>query len=235
MRLAHRIARAGLCSRREAERLIGAGQVRVDGRRIETPYCTPPSEARIEVRGVVLPEPPPVGLWRFHKPCGTVVTTGAAKHPTVFQLLPRHLGRLMAVGRLDVNSEGLLLLTNHGGLKRHLELPRHGWRRLYRVRVFGELSLEEFRRWREGITLDGRPLRPIEVRLLRRGRHNAWLEVALQEGHNREIRRLMASVGLRVNRLLRVGYGPFSLGSLKPGELRHATLPPALRAVTCES
>ena len=214
-RIAKWIARAGLCSRRDAERLVAAGRVRIDGRTIDSPAVRVGPGQRIEVDGEPLPAVEPPRLFRFHKPRGVLTTTrDPGGRPTVAMLLPAGLPRLMPVGRLDLNSEGLLLLTNDGMLKRRLELPATGWIRRYRVRAFGRVSPERLRRLAEGITIEGVTYGPIEARIDREQGANLWLTVALREGKNREIRRVLEHLGLKVGRLIRVAYGPFQLGAL---------------------
>jgi 23S rRNA pseudouridine2605 synthase len=214
-RIARRIARAGLCSRREAEELIRQGRVRVDGRRVQTPALRVGPDAVVEVDGEPLPAPEPPRLFRFHKPRGVVVSTRDPEgRPTVWDLLPPKLPRLLAIGRLDINSEGLLLLTNDGELKRRLELPSTGWIRRYRVRAYGRVAPEALAALKDGITIDGVCFGPIEARLDHQEGANGWYTVALREGKNREIRRVFEHLGLAVNRLIRIAYGPFQLGSL---------------------
>ena len=219
-RIAKVIARAGLASRREAERMIAAGLVTVNGKRIDSPALnvTPRDKITVDGKPVGAPEPP--RIWRYHKPKGLVTTTRDEKgRDTVFDALPDTLPRVMSIGRLDLNSEGLLLLTNDGGVKRRLELPATGWLRKYRIRVNGTPSDETLQPLRDGITVDGDNFQPMTVTLDRQQGANAWLTVALREGRNREVRRAMQAVGLTVNRLIRVSYGPFLLRDLKPGEV----------------
>jgi 23S rRNA pseudouridine2605 synthase len=217
-RIAKRLARAGLCSRRDAERWIAAGRVVVDGTLLDSPAVTVTDASRIVVDGKPLPVVEPPRLWRHNKERGTVTT---ARDPegrkTVFAALPDDLPRVISVGRLDVDSEGLLLLTNDGALARHLELPATGWTRRYRVRVFGPLDEAAFARLKRGVEIDGVRYGPIEVNIDKASRTNSWLTVALKEGKNREIRRVMEHLGLSVSRLLRVAYGPFQLGDIPPG------------------
>lgn len=217
-RIARRLARAGIASRREAERIIEAGRVTVNGRRIDSPALNVTSADRITVDGRPVEAPEPARLWRYHKPAGLVTTARDEKgRPTVFERLPAEIGRVMSVGRLDMASEGLLLLTNDGALKRQLELPSTGWLRKYRVRVHGapqEAMLEHLRR---GITIGGERFQPMTVALDRVQGANAWLTVGLREGRNREVRRAMEEIGLVVNRLIRTSYGPFRLGELAAG------------------
>ncbi|MGC9418279.1 MAG: pseudouridine synthase [Rhodovulum sp.] len=219
-RIAKVLARAGVASRREAERMIEAGRVSVNGRRIESPALNVGPRDRIEVDGAPLAEPDPPRLWLYHKPQGLVTTARDEKgRDTVFDKLPEDMPRVMSVGRLDLNSEGLLLLTNDGEIKRRLELPSTGWLRKYRVRVKGTPSDEMLAPLCAGITVEGKRFQPMDVSLDRQQGANAWLTVGLREGKNREIRRAMEAIGLSVNRLIRIGYGPFRLGDLKPGEV----------------
>ncbi len=219
-RIAKVIARAGLGSRREAERWIAAGRVALDGKPVTSAATLVTPEQKITIDGSSLPPPPEPRLWRFHKPDGVLTT---ARDPegrkTLYDLLPRDLPRVMPVGRLDMSSEGLLLLTNDGALKRRLELPATGWRRRYRVRAYGRTTAERLAELRRGLTLDGIHYGPIEARLDRQSGANAWLTMSLREGKNREVRKVCAHLGLTVNRLIRIGYGPFLVGRLKPGEL----------------
>ncbi|MFK7938705.1 MAG: pseudouridine synthase [Roseovarius sp.] len=217
-RIAKVIARAGLASRREAERLIEAGQVRVNGEVIARAALNVTPQDHITVNGRDLAAPEPARLWLYHKPTGLVTTTRDEQgRATIYDDLPGDLPRVMSVGRLDLNSEGLLLLTNDGGLKRKLELPATGWVRKYRVRVNGRPTDETFAPLRKGVTVDHEDFQPMTVTLDRQQGANAWVTVALREGKNREIRRAMEAVGMAVNRLIRVSYGPFQLGQLKPG------------------
>ena len=227
-RIAKVIARAGVASRREAERMIEIGQVRVNGAVIDSPALNVTAHDRIEVDGAPLAPPEPARLWLYHKPTGLVTTdSDELDRPTIYQSLPEDMPRVMSVGRLDLNSEGLLLLTNDGGIKRQLELPSTGWLRRYRVRVNGRPTEDTFRPLRAGITADGEHFQPMSVSLDRQQGANAWLTVGLREGKNREIRRAMEAIGLSVNRLIRISYGPFQLGDLKPGaveEVRRKTM-----------
>ncbi|PRY23611.1 23S rRNA pseudouridine2605 synthase [Aliiruegeria haliotis] len=219
-RIAKVIARAGVASRREAEKIIAAGRVTVNGRKIDSPALNVTPADRITVDGVPLAEPDPPRLWLYHKPTGLVTTASDEKgRRTVFDALPDDMPRVMSVGRLDLNSEGLLLLTNDGEIKRRLELPSTGWMRRYRVRMKGTPKDETFAPLRQGLVVEGERFQPIQVTLDRQQGANAWATVSLREGRNREIRRAMEAVGLTVNRLIRVSYGPFSLGDLKAGEV----------------
>lgn len=219
-RIAKVLSRAGISSRREAERLIEAGEVQVNGKVITSPALNVTAKDKISVRGEPVGEPEPARLWLYYKPEGLVTSASDEKgRETVFDRLPDDMPRVMSVGRLDLNSEGLLLLTNDGELKRKLELPSTGWLRKYRVRVKGNPMDPELEPLRKGITLDGERFQPMSVQLDRHQGANAWLTVGLREGKNREIRRAIDSLGLIVNRLIRVSYGPFRLGDLEPGQV----------------
>jgi 23S rRNA pseudouridine2605 synthase len=219
-RIAKVLARAGVASRREAERMIEAGRVSVNGSQITSPALNVTDADRISVDGKPLAEPEPPRMWLYHKPTGLVTTTRDEKgRGTIYDDLPADMPRVMSVGRLDLNSEGLLLLTNDGGIKRQLELPSTGWLRRYRVRVNGRPSEEALEPLRKGITIEGERFLPMAVTLDRQQGANAWLTIGLREGKNREIRRAMEAVNLSVNRLIRVSYGPFQLGELKQGEV----------------
>ncbi len=219
-RIAKVLARAGVASRREAEKLITAGVVTVNGKVIDSPALNVTARDRITVDGKPLAAAEPMRLWLYHKPTGLVTTHKDEQgRPTIYDNLPEDLPRVMSVGRLDLNSEGLLLLTNDGELKRKLELPSTGWLRKYRVRVNGKPTDEMLDPLRKGIEADGESFQPMVVNLDRQQGANAWLTVGLREGKNREIRRAMQEIGLTVNRLLRVSYGPFQLGQLKEGEV----------------
>ncbi len=219
-RIAKVLARAGVASRREAERMIEAGRVTVNGKAIDSPALNVTGKDRITVDGKPVSEPEPSRLWLYHKPSGLVTTARDEKgRETIFDKLPEDMPRVMSVGRLDLNSEGLLLLTNDGGIKRKLELPATGWLRKYRVRVNGRPKDEDFEPLRKGLVIEGERFQPMTVTLDRQQGANAWLTIGLREGKNREIRRAIEDIGYVVNRLLRVSYGPFQLGNLKPGEV----------------
>ncbi|NWH07537.1 MAG: rRNA pseudouridine synthase [Alphaproteobacteria bacterium] len=216
-RIAKVLARAGVCSRRDAEKLIEAGRVAVNGTILTTPAFKVPDGALITVDGRAVKEPEPARLWRYHKPSGLVTTHRDEKgRPTVFERLPSTMPRVVSIGRLDLNSEGLLLLTNDGELARKLELPAQGWVRRYRVRLFGKVSQEELDTLKNGVTIDGVKYGPIEAKLERSKGVYGWAMVSLKEGKNREVKRVMEHLGLKVARLIRVSYGPFHLGQLKP-------------------
>ncbi len=217
-RVAKVIARSGRASRREAERLIAEGRVRVNGRVIDSPALNVTAADRVEVDGTEIGPPDTPRLWLHHKPAGLVTTAKDEKgRPTVFDNLPEGMPRVVSVGRLDLNSEGLLLLTNDGGIKRRLELPATGWLRKYRARVNGTPEDADLEPLRRGIAVGGERFRPMEVTLDRQQGANAWLTIGLREGKNREIRRALEAIGLPVSRLIRVSFGPFRLGDLKPG------------------
>lgn len=217
-RIAKVLARAGVCSRRDAERWIADGRVSVDGRVLGTPAVnvTPANDIRVD--GKPLPAPERPRLWRYHKPAGLVTSHRDEKgRPTVFDAVPKDLPRLISVGRLDLNSEGLLLLTNDGGLARRLELPSTGWQRRYKVRVHGEVEPEQLAALEKGMTIDGVSYGPIRASFERQQGSNAWIAMGLREGKNREVRRVLEHLGLQVTRLIRVSYGPFQLGNLARG------------------
>jgi 23S rRNA pseudouridine2605 synthase len=219
-RIAKVIARAGLCSRREAERWIGEGRVSVDGEVITSPALNVTPAQGVAVDGRPRPGAEQRRLWRYHKPPGVLTTHRDPQgRPTVFEQLPEALGRVIAIGRLDMSSEGLLLLTNDGALARWISLPSTGWLRRYRVRAFGRVDDADLARLKTGITLGGMAYGPIEARIDAVKGANVWLNVALREGKNREVRVVLEHLGLKVNRLIRVSYGPFQLGSLPRGEV----------------
>jgi len=217
-RIAKVLSRAGVASRRAAERMIAAGRVAVNGTRIDSPARNVTPADRVTVDGKPVSEPEPPRVWRYHKPAGLVTSARDERgRETIFDALPAEMPRVMSVGRLDLNSEGLLLLTNDGGIKRRMELPSTGWQRRYRVRVKGTPDEAALDRLRAGITVEGVHYQPMTITLDRTQGANAWLTVSIREGRNREVRRAMEAIGLTVNRLIRVSYGPFQLGSLTPG------------------
>ena len=219
-RIAKHIARAGVCSRREAEARISDGRVTVNGETIFSPALNVSAADSITVDGKPLPPREPARLWRYNKPRGLIVSDRDEKgRETIFDRLPDSLPRVLSVGRLDLDSEGLLLLTNDGGLARHLELPSTGWSRKYRVRVQGQVDAAALEPLAEGITIDGIRYGRVTARLDRQMASNAWLTVAIREGRNREVRRIMEHLGHQVSRLIRVSYGPFQLGELPPGSV----------------
>jgi 23S rRNA pseudouridine2605 synthase len=217
-RIAKVLARAGLCSRREAERWIADGRIAVNGKQLDSPAVTVTDSDRITVDGKPIPAKQATRLWRYHKPRGRVTTARDPQgRPTVFDDLPADMPRVVTVGRLDLNSEGLLLLTNDGELKRRLELPATGWTRRYRVRVHGEVDPAALSPLAQGITIDGIRYGPVRAALDRQQGGNAWMTMGLTEGKNREVRRICEHMGWQVSRLIRVAYGPFQLGHLASG------------------
>lgn len=219
-RIAKHIARAGICSRRKAEELIAEGRVKVNGELLSSPAVTVSASDVIEVDGKRLPQAEPARLWRYYKPRGLIVSHADEKgRKTVFDALPDHLPRVISVGRLDYDSEGLLLLTNDGGLARHLEMPSTGWIRKYRVRVRGQVDTEKLASVEDGVTIDGIRYGEIKARLDTQMTSNAWLTVAIKEGKNREIRNVMDYLGYPVSRLIRLSYGPFQLGNMEEEDL----------------
>ena len=219
-RVAKLLARVGLCSRRDAERWIAAGRVSVDGQVLTSPATSVTAANDVRVDGAPVPNPERARLWRYHKPAGLVTTHRDEKgRPTVFDALPKELPRVISVGRLDLTSEGLLLLTNDGALAHRLELPATGWLRRYKVRVHGEVDPDRLAALEKGITIDGVAYGPIRASLERRQASNAWIALALREGKNREVRRVLEHLGLPVTRLIRLSFGPFQLGNLARGEV----------------
>ena len=224
-RIAKTLARAGLASRREVERLIGLGKIAVNGRILETPAVLVSNADVITVEGQVIGKAEPTRLWRYHKPVGLVTTHRDPQgRPTVFDKLPEPLPRVISVGRLDLNSEGLLLLTNDGELARALELPSSGWMRRYRARALGNTTQARLDALKDGTTVEGVIYGPIEATLDKMvdkpdGRANVWITIGITEGKNREVRKVLESIGLKVNRLIRLAYGPFQLGNLEPGDV----------------
>jgi 23S rRNA pseudouridine2605 synthase len=218
MRIAKAIAHAGLCSRRDAEAWIAAGRVAVNGKVLTTPAHVVGPGDTITVDGKPLPERQGTRLWRYHKRRGLVTSHKDPQgRKTVFEVLPPELPRVVSVGRLDLNTEGLLLLTTDGELARHLELPSTGWIRRYRVRAYGRVSQEALDALRQGVTIDGVRYGPVEARIDREQGSNLWLTISLREGKNREVKRIAEHLGLTVNRLIRVSFGPFALGDLAEG------------------
>jgi 23S rRNA pseudouridine2605 synthase len=217
-RVAKVMARAGLCSRREAERWIADGRVSVNGEKLSSPAVTVTSKDTILVDGKPLPDREPRRLWRYHKPAGLVVSHRDEKgRKSVFDALRTELPRVVSIGRLDLNTEGLLLLTNDGELARKLELPATGWVRRYRVRAHGKVDADRLAALEKGLTVDGVRYGPITASLERVQGANCWLNFALREGKNREIKKVCEHLGLKVNRLIRVSYGPFQLGGMERG------------------
>jgi 23S rRNA pseudouridine2605 synthase len=220
MRIAKAIAHAGLCSRRDAERWIEQGRVTVNGKVLATPAHVLQPGDTVKVDGKALPQAEGPRLWRYHKPKGLVTSHKDPQgRKTVFEALPEGLPRVVSVGRLDLNTEGLLLLTNDGALARHLELPSTGWLRRYRVRAYGKVTHDALDRLDKGITIGGIHYGPVEARIDRTQGDNVWLLLGLREGKNREVKRLLEHLGLKVNRLIRISFGPFALGELETGDI----------------
>jgi len=219
-RIAKVMARSGVASRRDAEKMILEGRVSVNGVKVDSPALDVSETDKVTLDGKPIDAPQPARLWLYYKPVGLVTSAKDEKgRQTVFDTMPEGMPRVMSVGRLDLTSEGLLLLTNDGELKRRLELPTTGWLRKYRVRVNGRPNEATFDPLRRGVTIEGEEFQPMDITLDKQQGANAWLTVGLREGKNREIRRAMAEVGLTVNRLIRVSYGPFRLNKMKPGDV----------------
>jgi 23S rRNA pseudouridine2605 synthase len=219
-RIAKWLARAGIASRRDAEAMLGAGRIKLNNAAVTHPATFVAPGDIVRVDGRVVDPPGRTRLWRYHKPDGILTTHRDPEgRPTVFERLPPGLPRVVSIGRLDLNSEGLLLLTNDGGLARRLELPATGWLRRYRVRVHGAVAPADLAALAKGVTVEGIKYGPIEAGLDSRKGENAWVSVGLREGRNREVRRVMAHLGLQVSRLIRIAYGPFQLGLLPRGEI----------------
>lgn len=220
-RLAKVIARSGLCSRRDAEGWIKDGRVTVNGKKVLTPAFNVSDKDKIKVDGEPLAARQGTRVWLYHKPAGLVVTEKDPEgRPTIFEALDeKGLPRVVSIGRLDINTEGLLLVTNDGGLKRVLELPATGWLRRYRVRAFGSVTQEQLDKLKDGIEVDGVQYGAIDAQLERVQGSNTWMVLSLREGKNREVKNVLGALGLQVNRLIRVSYGPFQLGDLAEGEV----------------
>ena len=219
-RIAKRIARAGICSRRAAEQMIEDGKVSVNGEIITSPALNVTASDKIMVDNKRLPQAQEARLWRYYKPRGLIVSAKDEKgRETIFDTLPPHMPRVISVGRLDYDSEGLLLLTNDGALARHLELPSTGWSRRYKVRVQGRVDEQKLESLKNGITIDGIRYGEIEASLETQMNSNAWILIAIKEGKNREVRRIMEHLGHPVSRVIRLSYGPFQLGRLEKGQI----------------
>ena len=232
-RVARALARAGVASRREAERLIEDGRVALNGQVLTSPAVNVGPGDILTLDGAPIADREPPRMWRYHKPAGLLTTHKDPKgRPTVFEALPKTLPRVISIGRLDFSSEGLLLLTNDGAVARQLELPATGVIRRYRARAFGRGGQETLDRLKEGITVDGVVYGPIDAKLERGQGSNVWISISLAEGKNREVRKVLEAVGMQVNRLIRVSYGPFELADLAPGaveEIPARQLKPLLR------
>jgi len=222
-RIAKVIAGSGFCSRRDAEKLIAQGRVKINGKMLVTPALTVTDE-KITIDDKPLKASVAPRLFLYYKPIGLVTSHRDEKgRDTVFEKLPKDMPRVISVGRLDLNSEGLLLLTTDGETARRFELPSSGYNRVYRVRVFGKVQINELKKLRQGITIDKIRYAPLEVEIEKLAT-NSWLRIVLHEGKNREIRKILKHFGLEVNRLIRVEYGEYKLGDLKPGEVKEISL-----------
>lgn len=236
-RIAKKIAAAGLCSRRDAEKWILDGRVEVNGQKLLTPAFVVSDTDEIVVDGVALKKPEKVRMWCYHKPVGLLTTfKDPLGRPTVFDALPKSMPRVVSVGRLDLNSEGLLLLTTSGQVARSIELPSRGWRRQYRVRIHGQMTSETIAKAQKGLTIKGIHYAPckIEIESTQSGGKNQWILVTLTEGKNREIRKMMESFGFQVSRLIRIAYGPFQLGNLGKGEIKEIPYKVIKEQIGCE-
>ena len=221
-RIAKVIARNGYCSRREAEELIFEGRVKVNGEVIDNP-ATLITDQSIKINNKLLAKKEPSRMWIFHKPKGFVCSNKDEKNrKTIFDILPDNLPRVISIGRLDINTEGLLLLTNDGKVSRYIELPENKWTRNYRVRVHGKVNMERLNKLSKGIRIDGINYGSIKVELEKEG-SNSWLKISLNEGKNREIKKVLDYFGLTVNRLIRISFGPFILGNLETGKIKEVT------------
>jgi 23S rRNA pseudouridine2605 synthase len=219
-RIAKLLARAGVASRREVERMIADRRIAIDGVTVETPATLLTSLTGVTVDGKPVRAPASMRLYRFHKPTGVLTAERDPKgRATIYDRLPKGLPRLMPIGRLDLNTEGLLLMTNDGGLKRQLELPATGVERAYRARTYGQVAQAQLEDLMMGVEIEGVRYGSINANLERRTGANVWIELRLKEGKNREVRRVLEHLGLKVSRLIRTSYGPFELGDLAPGEV----------------
>ncbi|MDX2028005.1 MAG: pseudouridine synthase [Alphaproteobacteria bacterium] len=217
-RIAKRLARAGIASRREVERMIAAGRVAVDGKKLTSPALNVTAHNKITVDGKPVAAAEATRVWRYHKPSGIITTLRDPQgRPTVFEKMPEDMPRVVSVGRLDFTTEGLLLLTNDGGLARHLELPKNAWLRHYRVRVHGDVDTEKLAALAKGVTISGIRYEPVRAKLEKQQGSNAWLDISIREGKNREVRKIMEHMDLQVTRLIRTAFGPFQLGKLPKG------------------
>jgi 23S rRNA pseudouridine2605 synthase len=219
-RIAKIIARSGFCSRREAEQIILEGRVKVNGVVIHTP-ATIITDHSIKIDDKLLNPKEPARIWIFHKPKGLITSTKDPKaRKNIFQVLPKNLPRVVSIGRLDINTEGLLLLTNDGEVARYIELPSSKWTRIYRARVYGIINMERLKKLQKGIIIDGVKYGGIKVEMEQERDFNSWLKISLTEGKNREIKKVLEYFGLKVSRLIRISFGPFHLGGLPVGEVK---------------
>jgi 23S rRNA pseudouridine2605 synthase len=219
-RIAKIIARSGHCSRREAEALILEGRVKVNGQVIDSPAVIITDQS-IKIDNKLINKQENLRLWVFHKPRGYITTTKDTRaRQTIFEILPTTMPRVITIGRLDINTEGLLLLTNDGEAARYIELPQNKWIRNYRARIFGQIDMEKLRKLEKGIKIDGVVYGAIKVELERERDFNSWVKISLMEGKNREIKKVFEYFGLTVNRLIRTSFGPFHLGKLPIGAVR---------------
>jgi len=219
-RVAKVISQSGLCSRREAEQLIVEGRVTVNGETIDTPAVFITDQS-IKVDGKLINAKQETRLWLLYKPVGTITSAKDPKNrKTIFKILPKNMPRVISVGRLDFNTEGLIVLTTNGALASYMEMPKNKWVRKYRARVFGKIDHERLKALENGITIEGIHYGSVKVSVDVEKESNSWLTISLQEGKNREIRNIMEHLGLQVNRLIRVSFGPFVLGNMQIGELR---------------
>jgi 23S rRNA pseudouridine2605 synthase len=219
-RIAKVIARAGICSRREAERLIEEGRVRLNGTVLKSAAVNVTAKDLITVNGKPLPQKEETKLWRYHKPAGLVVSNNDPEgRPTIFEKLRQQLPRVLSIGRLDINTEGLLLLTNDGELARYLELPATGWIRRYRVRAYGRVDEAGLQKIAKGVEIDGVKYGPVEAKIEKSQGDNVWLTIAIREGKNREVKKICEYLGLKVNRLIRTSFGPFALDDMARGAI----------------
>ena len=220
-RIAKILSRFGICSRRQAEQLIKNGRVSIKGQILRNFVIKNKDIKSIEIDGKALPKIMPTRIWRYYKPINLLTSNRSENgRLTIFDNLPKAIPRVVKIGRLDINSEGLLLLTNNGEVARNLELPSTKWKRSYRVRVYGKVEENTFKQLVNGVTVSGFRYKPIRIHMEKEGKKNSWLRIILTEGKNREIRKIMSHIGLRVNRLIRTNFGPFDLGNLKPGEIK---------------
>ena len=219
-RIAKIIARSGFCSRRDAEELIVEGRVKVNGIIIDTPTILITDQS-IKIDNKLLMKKKPTKIWAFHKPRGFISTNkDPMARKTIFDILPQNLPRVITIGRLDINTEGLLLLTNDGNVARYIELPSNKWVRIYRARVFGKIDIERLKKLQKGITVDGVRYGGIKVEVEKERDFNSWLKISLSEGKNREIKKVLEFFGLKVSRLIRISFGSFHLGKMISGEVR---------------